>query len=82
MKLKQIIYKEIDSTAFLLSNEGKLINQIGILDKSLEQLGNTTWNQFFTAEEMEMINDDEEQLEIKYIKSNPINFEQLMFGLK
>jgi len=82
MKLKQIIYKEIETTSFLLSNQGKIVNQIGDLDTSLELLDNKTWIQFFTYKEMEMIDDDEEQLEIKYITQTQINFEEFMFCLK
>lgn len=76
MKRKQIIWKEISQTDLMISNLGYVHNRLGYgvpLKIDLE----SDWVKYFTTEEMELIDDDEEQLP-EIISNQSISFDEFM----
>lgn len=76
MKVKRVIWKRIQDTDININNEGILRHIMG--GTELDSGINKSWLDFFTEEELTMIEDYEEQEEELYIKESSITFDQFM----
>lgn len=77
MKLKQVIWKDITNTDLQISNSGIIKSKYGGAPMNIVDMQDL-WLDFFTEEEMNMVEDDEETLEDLYIDNSGISLDDFL----